>query len=390
MSAEQISGALPIIPYGRQTISEEDIAEVVNVLRSDWLTCGPVVERFERELAAYCGAKHAIAVSNGTAALHVAMLAAGITAGDRVLTSPNTFLASANCAEYVGAMADFVDIDSETYNLDPGRLEVRWKSDTRAVVAVDFAGLPCDMLEIARIARRHGAFVIEDAAHALGSRFSAQGREYHVGSHPWADMTTFSFHPVKTITTGEGGAITTNDDALARRCRMYRSHGMHKTRPEEPWFYEMATPGYNYRITDIQCALGAGQLRRLEKFVARRQEIVDTYRSAFADLKWLKLPPKANDEWRVAWHLFVVQIDFDAIGITRAWLMQELANKGVGSQVHYIPVHLQPYFARKYGYAPGNCPVAEAYYRRCLSLPLYPAMTDKQVALVAAVVRGIA
>jgi dTDP-4-amino-4,6-dideoxygalactose transaminase len=237
------------IPYGRQSVTEEDIQAVVDALRSDWLTCGPAVERFERELAEYCGAKHVIALSNGTAALHVAMLAAGVGSGDRVFTSPNTFLASANCAEYVGATADFIDIDFQTYNLDPNELAAQWQDDVKAVVAVDFAGLPCRMQEIAAIARKQGAVVIEDAAHALGSRFVTDGKECRVGSHPWADMTTFSFHPVKTITTGEGGAIATNDDELAQRCRAFRSHGMQKTRPEEPWFYEMQTPGYNYRIT---------------------------------------------------------------------------------------------------------------------------------------------
>ena len=380
----------PFIPYGRQSIIEDDVRAIVTILQSDWLTCGPAVERFERALAEYIGAQHVIAVSNGTAALHLAMLAAGIGPGNRVITSPNTFLASANCAEYVGATADFIDIDSNTLNLNPDKLASQWHDDVKAVVAVDFAGRPCDMPEIARIARGRQALVIEDAAHALGSRFTVDGKPFHVGSHPWADMTTFSFHPVKTITTGEGGAIATNNDELAQRCRMFRSHGMQKTRPDEPWFYEMQEPGYNYRITDIQCALGLSQLQRLDWFIERRREIVNAYSDAFKNVTWITLPMAPPAGQQVAWHLFVVQIDFAAIGTTRARLMQYLADKGVGSQVHYIPVHLQPYFAGKYGYGPGKCPVAEAYYETCLSLPLYPAMTDAEVDSVIEAVRGIA
>ncbi len=388
------------IPYGRQSVSEQDIQAVVDVLRGDWLTCGPTVEVFEKALCETTGAKHAIAVSNGTAALHIAMLAAKIGPGDRVLTSPNTFLASANCAEYVGAAADFADIDPETLNLSPAALEAAWADDVKAVVAVDFAGRPCDMQAIAGIARARGAVVIEDAAHALGSRLDSGNK---VGSHPWADLTTFSFHPVKTLTTGEGGAITTSDDELAARCRLLRSHGMQRTRPDsEPWFYEMAELGFNYRITDLQCALGVSQFQRLETFIARRQQITDRYNEAFQSLenkkgagsacfqsgKNLKTPaPVAAG--RAAWHLYVVQIDFAAIGKTRAQVMAELKERGVGTQVHYIPVHLQPYYREKYGYAAGKCPVAEAYYERCLSLPLFPAMSDDDVEQVIQAVQEV-
>lgn len=390
------------IPYGRQQLDEADIQSVIDVLRSDWLTCGPAVERFECALAAYCGAKHVIAVSNGTAALHVAMLAAGIKSGDRVITSPITFLASANCAEYVGATADFVDIDPRTYNLDPAALSAQWRDDVRAVVAVDFAGRPCHLPEIAAIARKHAAIVIEDAAHALGSRFMVDGQEYKVGSHPWADMTTFSFHPVKTITTGEGGAIATNDDELAQKCRLFRSHGMIKdanqfltsdlcplTSERGSWFYEMQQPGYNYRITDLQCALGCSQLQRLDAFIQRRQEIAQAYQTAFRNLPWITLPITPPFGQQVAWHLYVVQIAFATIGTTRTRVMQELTRQGIGTQVHYIPVHLQPYYARKYGYALGKCPMAEAYYQQCLSLPLYPAMTNADVARVITAIRAL-
>lgn len=378
-----------MIPYGRQSIIDEDIDAVVEILKGDWLTCGPTVDRFEAALCDYTGARHAIAVSNGTAALHVAMLAAGIKAGDRVLTSPNTFLASANCAEYVGASADFVDIDPQTLNLCPHTLERKWKNDTRAVVAVDFAGRPCDMPAIAQTARRNGAVVIEDAAHALGSRMEHDGQSYAVGGHPWADMTTLSFHPVKTLTTGEGGAILTDSDELAEKCRLFRNHGMVRNRPEEPWFYGMEQPGFNYRITDLQCALGVSQLKRLEGFIRRRQEITDVYNVAFQALEHLQTP-SLFENGRSAWHLYAVQIDFPTLGKSRAQVMQELRDLGVGTQVHYIPVHLQAYYQEKYGYAEGKCPVAEAYYGQCLSLPLFPTMTDGQVQEVIDAVRSVA
>ena len=379
---------MKFISYGRQSISEEDIQAVVDVLRGDWLTCGPSVESFEQGLCNYTGARHAIAVSNGTAALHVAMLAAGIGAGDRVITSPNTFLASANCAEYTGAAADFADIDQETQNLSPLVLESVWTANTKAVVAVDFAGRPCDMPAIAEVARKQDAVIIEDAAHALGSQFVHDGKEYSVGSHPWADMTTFSFHPVKTLTTGEGGAILTDSDELAARCRLFRNHGMERNRPDEPWFYEMKRLGFNYRITDLQCALGSSQLKRLEEFIGRRQEIVDTYNASFEAFENLT-PPIPVTSGRSAWHLYSVQIDYTGIGKSRAQVMQELLALEVGTQVHYIPVHLQTYYRDKYGYAPGKCPNAEAFYERCLSLPLFPAMTDGDVAQVVDAVKEV-
>lgn len=386
--------ALPSIPYGRQHIDAADIQAVTEVLQGDWLTGGPNVAEFERALADYCGAKHVIAVSNGTTALHLAMLAARVGEGHQVVTSPNTFLASANCAEYVGASTWFSDIDPVSYNLDPMLLEKNWKEGTKAVIAVDFAGQPCNMPEIARVARARGAVVVEDAAHAIGSRFKVGGKEYAVGGHPWADMTTFSFHPVKTMTCGEGGAIATNNDELAARCRSLRSHGMVKGRPDEPWYYEMPELGFNYRITDIQCALGLSQLRKLDSFVERRQQITDLYNDAFLELDWLVCPqPVLSGGFapsRVAWHLYVVQIDFKAIGKSRTQVMVELREAGVGTQVHYIPVHTQPYYAEKYGYDPGDCPDAESYYKACLSLPLYPAMTDEDVEQVIATVYQLA
>ena len=376
-------------------MSKEDIAAVVQALQSEFLTTGPCVEAFENALASYCGATHAVAVANGTAALHVAILAAGIKPADRLLTSANTFLASANCAEFVGATADFADIDAHTYNVTADTLHAAWKNDVRAIVPVDFAGQPCNMPAIAELARLRGALIIEDASHAIGCA---------VGGHPWADMTTFSFHPVKTITTGEGGAILTNDDKLADRCRLFRSHGMIKDSSQfvglgsQPstlnpqlaetghWYYEMQELGFNYRITDFQCALGISQLKKLNRFVARRAEIVAQYNSAFAGLTSVICPLTSV---RTAWHLYVLQIDFSAVGKTRTQVMTELRQRGVGTQVHYIPVHLQPYYRNKYGYASGKCPVAEAYYQRCLSLPLYPTMTNVDMERVIQAVKEV-
>jgi UDP-4-amino-4,6-dideoxy-N-acetyl-beta-L-altrosamine transaminase len=410
-----------MIPYGKQSISEDDIAAVVRSLRSDFLTCGPEVEAFEKEFAAFVGAKHAVAVCNATAALHLAMRVLGIGPGDRVVTSPITFVASANAAVYVGAIPDFCDIDPAAGNLDPAALEAGWKSDTNAVVAVDYAGQPCNMPEIARIARSHGAFVIEDACHGTGGGFQSEGRKSKLGGHPWADITTFSFHPVKTVTTGEGGVLLTENDEWAAKARLLRTHGITRN-PSEftgladqplpsnsdllspvlaergPWYYEMQELGYNYRITDFQCALGRSQLKRLPEFIARRQQIASRYNQAFSTLDWLQTPalgrasspdtrhqPPATDIGfafelsDLSLHLYTLQIDFPRLGKTRTKVMQELRDQGIGTQVLYIPVYLQPFYRRTYGYASGKCPNAEHFYARALSLPLYPAMSDVDV-----------
>ena len=418
-----------MIPYGKQFIDEDDIIAVRDVLRSDFLTTGPKIVEFEQALADYCGAKHAVVVSSGTAALHVAMLAADIGLGDYVLTSPNTFLSSANCAEMVGAAVDFSDIDSDTLCVSLETLQSAWNNDVKAVVPVDFAGYPCVSKEMADYIHERGAIVIEDAAHAIGS--SRDG--YRVGGFPWVDMTTFSFHPVKTITSGEGGAIMTNNDRLADRCRLLRNHGMQKRKVEDenlklermidrreqgaeylknsqihpsdaPWYYEMKEVGYNYRMTDFQAALGLSQLKKLDQFIKRRQAIVDQYNEAFCTLHHAKCP--FVNEWDSisrtqdhngtlypsidsAWHLYVLQFDFDAIGKSRSHVMSELKEMGVGTQVHYIPVHTQPYYVNKYGYGRGKCPNAEAFYERCLSLPLFPAMSDEDVVTVIRAVRGV-
>jgi perosamine synthetase len=395
-----------MLPYGRQSIDDDDIAAVTRALRSDFLTSGPEVTAFETEFAAICGAAHAIAFSNATTALHAAVLTAGIGSGDRVLTSPNTFLSSANCAAFVGATPDFVDIEPVSHNLDPAALEAAWTDDVKAVIPVAYAGQPADMPRIAAIARARGAVIIEDASHATGGGFFREGKSWKTGNHPWADMTVFSFHPVKTMTTGEGGMLVTNDDELARKVRLFRSHGVERdpacfeglgvtTGPLAevgPWVYEMHELGHNHRITDIQCALGRSQLQKLPGFIKRRQEIVARYNAAFADLPWLSRPglTVAEDRDEISWHLYTVEIDFPALGRTRTEVMAALREKGVGSQVLYIPVHLQPWYRRTYGYGPGKCPVAEAFYARCLSLPLHPLLSDDDVGRVIAVIHSLA
>jgi perosamine synthetase len=392
------------LPYGRQSISEQDIAAVCEILRSDFLTCGPKIEEFERRFADLVGAKHAVAVNSATSALHLSARVAGIGPGDRVITSPNTFLASANCAAFVGATPDFADIDAVSYNLDPATLEADWLPDTKAVVAVDYAGQPCDMPAIARVARERGAIVIEDACHGVGGGFAHEGRVWNLGGHPWADITTFSFHPVKTMTMGEGGVLVTDNDNWAAQARRLRNHGMEHQHftglgadddqvftERGPWYYEMQDLGCNYRITDIQCALGLSQLTRLGGFITRRREIVARYNRAFSDVTWLTTPsvraPVNRDH--ISWHLYTVQIDFKAIGKTRTQVMTELRQKGIGAQVLYIPVYLQPWYRKTYGYALGKCPIAEAFYAQALSLPLYPALTDEDVWRVIEAIRSL-
>ena len=394
-----------MLPYGRQSISEEDIAAVAAVLRSDFLTQGPAVEQFEQRFAERVGARFAVAVCNATAALHLAMQVAGVKRGDRVVTSPFTFLASANAAAYVGAVPDFSDIDSISYTLDPEILAANWRGDTRAIVAVDYAGQACAMPELANIARRRNAIVIEDACHAAGGAFHVDGRRWNIGAHPWADMTVFSFHPVKTMTSGEGGMLVTDREDYAALARRLRSHGIVRDPAQfeisaadsvmgehGSWYYEMQDLGYNYRLTDIQSALGLSQLGRLDQMIARRREIVEAYNAAFAPLEWMRIPGVRNaaDVATTSWHLYTVQIDFPGIQRSRSEVMAELRQAGVGTQVLYIPVHLQPWYRRTYGYAEGKCPMAESVYARALSLPLYPAMTDGDVATVIRAVRALA
>ena len=382
------------IPYARQSIDEKDVTAVCSVLRSDWLTTGPKVEEFEKAVAEYVGARYAVAVSSGTAALHAAMLALGIGPGDEVIVPPITFVATANCAVYCGARPVFADIDPRTYNIFVNDLERCITKKTRVIIPVHFAGQSCDMEAIQQIRKDaerkygHKIYIIEDACHALGSLY----KEKKVGSCTFSDMTVMSFHPVKHITTGEGGMVLTNDENLYKRLKRVRSHGI-TSDPEDfinrdlafsipqspnPWYYEQQELGFNYRLTDIQCALGMSQLKKLDMFRKRRREIVNTYNQAFDNIKYVQTPFESS-ECDSNFHLYVLLIDFDKMGIDRPQFMLELKKEGIQTQVHYIPVHLQPYFRRTFGTKEGDCPNAEQYYQKCLSIPLYPAMSDFNV-----------
>jgi len=371
------------ISYGHQSVSEEDIEAVAQVLRSPFLTTGPVAAEFESALCDLTGAKHAIVCSNGTTALHLACLGLGIDRGDLGVTSPITFLASANCVEFCGGRADFVDIDPDTLCLSPEKLESYCKNVAvpKVAIPVDFAGVPADLPAINALSKKFGFKIIEDAAHSIGSSYEWNGRQISCGACVHSDLAIFSFHPVKTITTGEGGAILTNDDKLADRIRLMRSHGMEKradllTKNDGPWYYEMADISYNCRITDFQCALGKSQLKKLQSFKARRQEIVDRYNTAFSAFTEVLLPP-APEGSSTCYHLYVLR--FQNGGQKRYEAFQKLLKSKIYCQIHYIPVYWQPYYLKKYGYQTGKCPEAEAYYARCLSLPLYPALSNDEV-----------
>jgi UDP-4-amino-4,6-dideoxy-N-acetyl-beta-L-altrosamine transaminase len=371
------------IPYGRQSIDEADIAAVEAVLRSDWLTQGPAIAAFEQELARRASARHAIAVCNATAALHIACVTAGLGPGDRLWTVPNTFVASANCGRYCGAEVDFVDIDPLSYCLDADALEAKLSSARstntlpKVVIPVAFAGRSCDMRRVKRLSDEYGFTVIEDASHAVGASYA--GRP--VGCGDYAHMTVFSFHPVKIVTTGEGGAVLTNDAAWAERLHRLRSHGTTRdtARMDEPnegaWFYEMQELGFNYRITDIQAVLGLSQLKRLDEFLARRRALVKRYDMLLKDSP-LQLPQlDALDD--SAWHLYVVRVPGDRAHVNRRTVFDAMRNAEIGVNVHYIPVHLQPYY-RQLGFKPGDFPHAEQYYREAISLPLYATLTDAE------------
>lgn len=372
-----------MIPYGRQSISQADIDAVVETLNSDWLTQGPAIERFEDAFAARCEAAHGIAVGNATAALHIACLALDLGPGDWLWTSPNTFVASANCALYCGAQVDFVDIEPCTLNLDVDLLEVRLAQAEqrgrlpKVLVPVAFAGQSCDMARIAALARRYGFRVIEDASHAVGAAY--RGRPVGCGAH--ADISVFSFHPVKIITTGEGGMLTTQDPHLAERLRRLRSHGITRDpaamteASHGPWYYQQLELGFNYRMTDLQAALGFSQLQRLEAFVARRRALAARYDELLADLP-LRLPGRQEGA-DSAWHLYPVRLRLDAIRRSHREVFEGLRAAGIGVNLHYIPVHLQPHYQRL-GFAPGDFPEAERYYAEALSLPLFHGMTDDQ------------
>jgi UDP-4-amino-4,6-dideoxy-N-acetyl-beta-L-altrosamine transaminase len=368
-----------MISYGKQYIDDDDIAAVVAALKSDFLTQGTKVTEFEQSLCKYTGAKYCVCLANGTAALHLSIATLEIEKGMDGITTPITFMASANAFVYNGLMPKFSDIDSRTYLIDINRIEDSLTEKTKVIIPVHFAGQPVDMELLHSILKNRNVFIVEDAAHAIGSKYVDGSC---VGNCKYSDMTIFSFHPVKTITTGEGGAITTNSIDLYEKLLILRSHGITKseeklTQNPGPWYHEMQILGYNYRLTDIQAALGISQLRKLDEFVNRRREIVFKYNIAFKDVYWLTIPYEKQEVFS-GFHLYVLQIDFEKIGKSRKQVMKQLSEIGIGTQVHYIPVHLQPYYKTHYGYKIGDFPVAEEYYSRALSLPLFPSLTDNQ------------
>lgn len=379
----------PFLPYGRQSLDADDIAAVVAVLHSDYLTQGPAVARFEQAVAGWCGARHGVAMANGTATLHLAAKALGLGHGDWLWTSPITFVASANAGRYCGAQVDFVDVDPGTVNLCPDRLAdklARAEKDGRlpkVVVPVHFAGQPCALDRIHALSLKYGFRILEDAAHALGGSYRGE----RLGNGRWSDAVSHSFHPVKIVTSGEGGMITTNDDELAWRIGTLRTHGI--TREADrmvgeshgPWYYQQLELGYNFRMTDLQAALGASQMGKLERFAARRRELADRYDRALAGLP---LRPLARDPHGVSgWHLYMIRLDLAAIRRTRREVFESLRAQGIGVNVHYIPVHLQPDYA-KLGFTAGMFPEAERYYEEAITLPLFPAMQDADVERVRA------
>lgn len=362
------------LPYSTQQISDEDIKAVIETLKSPYLTTGPKVSEFETVVADYVGATYAVAFSNGTAALHAACYAAGVTQGDEVITTPITFAASANCVRYMGGEVVFADIDEDTYNLDPKEVEKKITSKTKAIIPVDFTGQPVDIDAFMELGKKHNIVIIEDGAHSLGATYKG----CKVGAT--ADMTMFSFHPVKPITTGEGGMIVTNNRTYYEKLRLFRGHGITQTayaKEQGDWYYEMTDLGYNYRMTDIQAALGMSQMNRLDEFIEKRQELAHLYTEKINQLTTLSAPKQlANTQ--SGWHLYSVQLDEAALGKTRKEVFEDLRNANIGVHVHYIPVYWHPYY-QQLGYKKGLCPKAEKWYERALTLPLHPQMNEEDI-----------
>ncbi|MGN4126577.1 UDP-4-amino-4,6-dideoxy-N-acetyl-beta-L-altrosamine transaminase [Lysinibacillus sphaericus] len=362
------------LSYGKQSIDEADIEAVVETLRSPFLTQGPKVEEFEKSVADYVGAKYAVAFSNGTAALHGACYAAGIGAGDEVITTPITFAATSNAVLYCGGTPVFADIDSQTYNIDPEEIKKNITSKTKAIIPVDFTGQPVNLDEIMTIAEEHKLIVIEDGAHSFGASY--KGRK--VGSQ--AHMTMFSFHPVKPITTAEGGVITTNSEEYYEKLKLFRSHGISKTpyaAEQGDWYYEMTELGFNYRMTDMQAALGLSQMKKIDKFINSRREIADMYNEALDQFPGVKLP-KQLDETKSGWHLYIIQLDQTVLNKTRKEIFNEMRTCNIGVHVHYIPVYWHPYY-EQLGFTKGICNVAESWYEGALTLPIFPGMEKSDV-----------
>lgn len=374
------------LPYGQQWIDNDDIEAVVNVLKSDYLTTGPAVSKFEQEIANYVGAKYAVSFSNGTAALHGACFAAGISIGDEVITTPITFAASANCVLYLGGKPIFVDIDPKTYNINPKEIEKQITNKTKAIIPVDFTGQPVDLEEIYTIAKKYGLVVIEDAAHALGAKYKGK----KVGSI--SDMTMFSFHPVKHITSGEGGMITTNNKEYYEKMLQFRSHGITRE-PNKmienhgPWYYEMQFLGFNYRLTDIQAALGSSQLKKIDQFIELRKKYAEMYNAAFETIPQITIPYQ-HSEAESSWHLYIIRLNQDLLKAKRKEIVEHLLSMNIGVNVHYIPVYLLPYY-QQLGFQKGLCPHAETLYEEIITLPLFPKMSELDVSDVIQAVKKI-
>jgi len=375
-----INGGKPVrskfLPYGHQWINDEDIKSVIEVLKSDWITQGPKIKEFEEAIAKFTGAKYAVALSSGTAALHAACFAVGITLGDEVITTPITFAASSNCVLYMGGRPVFVDIKEDTYNIDPEEIERKVTNKTKAIIPVDFAGQPADLDKIYEIAKEYNLIVIEDASHALGAEYKGE----KIGS--LSDFTIFSFHPVKHITTGEGGMVVANNKEFYEKLLMFRAHGITKNKVkliknEGLWYYEMQELGYNCRITDFQCALGMSQLKKIDKFIRRRREIVKRYNEAFENIEEI-ITPYEKPGVKSAWHIYVIRLQLDKLKATRKEIFEALRAENIGVHVHYIPVYYHPYY-QKLGYQKGLCPRAEKYYEEAITLPLFPKMSDKDI-----------
>ncbi|WP_078378900.1 UDP-4-amino-4,6-dideoxy-N-acetyl-beta-L-altrosamine transaminase [Sutcliffiella halmapala] len=381
-SIEQIRSSY--LPYGRQWIDEEDIAAVIKALKGDYLTTGPYIQLFEQKIADYVGAQYAVSFSNGTAALHGACFAAGIGKGDEVITTPMTFAASANCVLYQGGKVVFADIDYQTYNIDPVEIEKKITNKTKAIIPVNFTGQPVDLDRIFKVAEKYNLIVIEDAAHAIGAEYKGK----KIGS--LSDMTMFSFHPVKHITSGEGGVITTNNKEYYDKLIQFRSHGITRepsklNENHGPWYYEMQFLGYNYRLTDIQAALGCSQMNKLDMFVGKRNEIVSKYNEAFKSVHQITIPFQ-SPEVQSSWHLYIIRLHLDEINVGRKEIFESLQKQNIGVNVHYIPIHLLPYY-QQLGYEKGSMPNAEQLYEEIISLPLFPAMTEQDVKDVITIVK---
>lgn len=372
-----IEGGLPVrsefLPYGHQWIDEEDIAAVAEALRADWITQGPKIEEFEKRVAEYCGAKYAVVVSNGTAALHAACAVAGISPGDEAITTPITFAATANAVTYGGGKPIFADIREDTLNIDPDEIRRRISFRTKAILPVDLAGHPADLEEIMAMAKEKGLIVIEDATHALGAEYKGQ----KIGG--LADMTILSFHPVKHITTGEGGMVLTNNEDFYEKLKIFRNHGIVRDNlAEGSWYYEIHNTGHNLRITDFQCALGLSQMNKLDFFIERRRDIAARYNDAFAGIEEI-IPPIEKDYVKAVYHIYVIQLRTEMLKVGRKEIFEALRAENIGVNVHYVPVHLQPFYRNRYGYKRGDYPKAEQYYDRAITLPIFPKMTDQDI-----------